>query len=594
MPNIQFDVEGARKSGYSDTEIADIISSKSGFDAASARKAGYGDADIITRLTAPPAPTPAEQARTALAEDQGIGKSMLIGAGRTFDRLGKGTQQLYYGATGDKKAQAELKTRAEDDDQMYKSLQNVHPVATAVGESLPAMAVPVGATATVLGTAAKIGGAAAVQAGAEYGSASERAKRAALAGAGAVVGGVVVPKAVGAVVEGSKAALKGLAGNITPQALALAARAKELGIPVNAAQLGDSKFLKTLASSLEQMPFTGGAKSAAAQRTAFTNAVGKTFGEDADKLTPEVYAAAKARLGTQFNELAARNNLDVTPALKTKLAGIAAEAEGTAADDTKRAVANIIGRTTEQAETKGGAVPAQMSSVLGADGQPFVKVAASSTPATTKLPGATYSSIDSELSNIIKAGGEKGLYAKRMQEAIRNAMDDSISPADQALWTETRTQYKNLKAVRNTVAKDMGNGDVPPSQLMNALTSTDAGKEAMAMGKRGALGEIGQIGKQFVRDSVPNSGTAQRAMAMGLIGGGGYAFGADPTTIAGMMVGGATAGRMINKVLNSPKTIEALGKQGLTIGELAKLPPDRVYQILGGITGMSTAELAGN
>ena len=593
MPNIQFDVEGARKSGYSDTEIADIISSKSGFDAASARKAGYGDADIITRLTAPPAPTPAEQARTALAEDQGIGKSILIGAGRTFDRLGKGAQQLYYGATGDKKAQAELKTRAEDDDQMYKSLQNVHPVATAVGESLPAMAVPVGATATVLGTAAKIGGAAAVQAGAEYGSAEERAKRAALAGTGAVVGGVVVPKIAGAVYEGGKAALKGLAGNITPQALALAARAKELGIPVNAAQLGDSKFLKTLASTLEYMPFTGGAKAGANQRTAFTQAVSKTFGEDAGKVTPEVYAAAKSRLGTQFNELAARNNLDVTPALKTKLSGILTEAEGTASDDTVRAVKNIMGRATEQAESKGGEVPAQMSKIVDAAGDPFTKVAASSTPATTKIPGATYSSIDSELSNIIKGGGEKGLYAKRMQEAIRNAMDDSISPADQALWTETRTQYKNLKAVRNVVAADKANGDIPPSQLMNALNNSDAGKEAMAMGKRGVLGDLGQIGQQFVRDQVPNSGTVQRAIAAGLVGGGGYAFGADPYTIAGMMTGGATAGRLMNHVLTSPKTIEALGKQGLTIGELAKLPPDRVYQILGGITGMSAAELAG-
>lgn len=588
MP-VQFDVAAARAHGYSDTEIADTIAAKAGFDTAGARKAGFADADIIARLTSAPAPDPANAARTKLAQEQGVGTSILIGAGRTFDRIGKGMQQGYYAVTGDKKAAAELDARAKDDDVQYKNLQTVHPVATAVGESLPAMAVPVGGlTGGVVTTAAKLAGAAAIPAALEYGTPEERAKRAALAAGGAVVGGVVVPKVAGLAVAGTKAALKGLAGNITPEALALAARAKQLGIPVNAAQLGDSKFLKTLASSLEQMPFTGGAKSAAAQRTAFTQAVSNTFGEDATKVTPQVYAAAKKRLGSQFDELAARNNLDVTPVLKTKLAGIVADAEATGSDDTIRAVNNVLGRVTEQAASTGGVVPAKTSAILSATGQPIVTAAASNTPVSTKLAGTAYSSIDSELSNIIKAGGEKGLYAKRMQTAIREGMDDSITPADQALWAETRAQYKNLKAVRNSVSKDMGNGDIPPTQLMNGLTSTEAGKEAMAMGGRGTLGELGQIGKQFVRDSVPNSGTAQRAMAMGLIGGGGYAFGADPTTIAGMMVGGATAGRLMNKVLQSPKTIEALGRQGISLKDLAKMPPSTIAQIVGGVTGMAT------
>lgn len=589
MP-IQFDLQGARKAGYTDTEIADTLAGKAGFDTVGARNAGFKDDEIINRLMAP-IQSAADKGAQQVAENTGVGETLLVGAGRTLDRIGKGMQQLYYGATGNEKEQAALKSRAESDDAAYKPLQTAHPVATAVGESLPGMAVPVGAaSATLLGTAGKLALSAAAPAALEYGSVEDRAKHAAGAGLGAAIGGAVVPKVLSAVGSGVKASLKGLAGNITPEALALAARAKDLGIDVNMAQLGDSKFLKTLASSIEQMPFTGGSKAAAIQRSSYTNAVGKTFGADVEKVTPEVYSFHRTRLGNQFDELAARNNLNVTPELRTKLGGIVEQASATGSDDTIRAVQNILGRVSEQAETHGGEVPAQMSKLLDQAGNPIEKVAASSTPASSTLPGAAYSSLDSELSNIIKSGGEKGLYAKRMQTAIREAMDESISTADKAAWTETRNQYKNLKAVRNIIARDGGDGNIPPSQLMNALNSTEAGKEAMAMGNRGTLGELGQIGKQFVRDSVPNSGTAQRAMAMGLIGGGGYAFGADPMTIAGMMAGGATAGRLLNKVMSSPKAIEALSKQGISLKDLAKLPPSRLNEILGGLQGISSAE----
>lgn len=522
---VEFDVQGARSHGYSDAEIVDAVAAKAGYDAAGARKAGHADTEILKHLTgfndrAVDVDANVAAALKKDAEGMTTRQAIEMGAGKTFDMLGKGMQQMYYSATGNQAELDKLKGRADHNKALYAPIADAHPIATAVGESAPAMVIPVGgAGATMAATVGKMALAGAVPNALEYGTVEERAKRAAAGAAGSVVGGIIAPKVVGAVGAVGKAALKGLAGNITPQALALAARAKALGIPVNVAQLGDSKFLKTLASSLEQMPFTGGAKAAAAQREAFTNAVGQTFGEDVKKLTPEVYAAAKTRLGTQFDELAARNTLDVGAPLKSKLTGILADAEATASDDTIRAMKNIMGRVTDQAKSTGGVVPAKVSTVLDAAGKPIVTAAASSTPVSTKLAGTVYSSIDTELSNIIKAGGEKGLYAKRLQTAIREGMDQSISAADKAAWMETRAQYKNLKAVRNTVAKDVGNGDVTPTGLMNALNSTEAGKEAMAMGTRGQLGELGQIGQKFVRDTIPNSGTAQRALAMSVIGG---------------------------------------------------------------------------
>src|SRR5688572_19944916 len=48
---MSFDVEGARKAGYTDAEIADHLAGQSKFDAAGARKSGYTDADIISHLS---------------------------------------------------------------------------------------------------------------------------------------------------------------------------------------------------------------------------------------------------------------------------------------------------------------------------------------------------------------------------------------------------------------------------------------------------------------------------------------------------------------------------------------------------------------
>lgn len=47
-----FDAEGARKAGYSESEIVDFLGNQSKFDVAGARKSGYSDAEIIQHLTA--------------------------------------------------------------------------------------------------------------------------------------------------------------------------------------------------------------------------------------------------------------------------------------------------------------------------------------------------------------------------------------------------------------------------------------------------------------------------------------------------------------------------------------------------------------
>jgi hypothetical protein len=579
MPNIQFDVEGARQH-YSDDQIADALAQKANFDAIGARSAGYKSIDIINRLVAPKqtsSPTPVLQDNIGKMDDNGAIDAAVVGAGRTVDRIGKGMKQLWYGITNNDKAAADLKMEADEDNKQYAKLQEQHPVTTAIGESLPSMAIPIGAPATTLATAGRMVAASAIPAALEYGSTEERTKNATGAATGAVVGGVLVPKAAGAAYQAGKNTLRSMVGDVTPEAIALAQKAEAAGIKVNAAQLGDSKFLKTLASALEQMPFTGAAQTASKQRGDFTRAVSKTFGDDVDKITPEVYARNRTRLGQSFDDLSMRNTLNLDRTTLDRLDNTLNEARQFGDDGTIRAVENLYNRVIRQSEATAKEVPSAFEGIPAH--RTFVEI-----------PGAAYSSMDKSMGEIIKAGGEKGNYVKQMQLALREAMDRSISPADKETWNQTRTQYKNLKAIRDVVSRDAADGNVPPTTLMNALNSTEAGKEAMAMGNRGGLGDLGRIGRQFVRDQVPNSGTAQRAIAMGLIGGGGYAFGAEPSQIAGMMAGGATAGRVLNKVLNNPNVVASLGKQGMTVADLVKLPPPTIARILGGITGVTIAE----
>lgn len=152
---------------------------------------------IALKSKSPDAPTSAPE--KPVFEDPGIAQSALIGAGRTFDRIGKGMQQIYYGATGNDKAQAELSTRAADDDKTYQPLKDARPFATGIGEGLPSMVIPGGGAATLIGNAGRMAMAGAAPAMLEYGDAGERLMRGMIAGAS----GAALPL-LGAVAKSAK------------------------------------------------------------------------------------------------------------------------------------------------------------------------------------------------------------------------------------------------------------------------------------------------------------------------------------------------------------------------------------------------------
>jgi hypothetical protein len=334
--------------------------------------------------------------------------------------------------------------------------------------------------------------------------------------------------------------ISALSSKVSPEVRALYDKAMQAGIPVNAAQLSDSRVMKTLQSTLERIPFTGAQGKREVQEQAYNRAVSRTFGEDAPKVTREVYAGAKARIGGVFERLTANNHLRVSDELLDRMGAVGSEAAKFGNDDSARAVANAIDELLGKADESG------------------------------VIPGRAYQALDSKLGKLMKAGGEKSMYLGELRDAIRSAMDDSISAADKEAWKTARKQYKNLKTVRDLVAKEGADGNINPALLMGRVNSSQAGKEANAMGRGGEMADLARIGRQFVRDPIPDSGTASRMATMGLLGGGagvryddrsGLSF--DPLPALLMLGGAATAGRGASAAINSELAARYLMGGGL-------------------------------
>lgn len=569
-----FDVAGARAAGYSDTEIANYLAANQGFNINLARSAGYNDTELVNHLTGPQAsvmPSPKVGSPNG-PDDPGFLTDMMVGAGHATNNIINGLTQAWLGITGaTPSTQAALKASVDEGNRTYAPLATAAPVSTSVGSTLPALAVPVGGAATVPMALGKLALQGAAVPALSYGSAEDRATSAALGAAGSVAGGAILPVAGSLIKSGASAALDDILGSnaVSPEIAALYSKAQSLGIPVSAAQLSDSKFVKTLASTVESLPFTGGVATRNAQQDAFNTAISRTIGEDTPIVNQQTYATAKTRLQTAFNDIGARNNLQVTPSLLSDLGDASQFATGYQSPAAANSVGNMIDQIVSKID-----------------------------PNTGTIPGAAYQDLDTQMSNLTSGNSPDMLGMMQLKDALRTAMDSSISDADQSAWTTARAQYRNLKAIGPIIGKSGVDGDISPAALMTRLNVGGANSEAMATGTRGDIGDIAQIGKQFVQDRIPNSGTPQRLIATAFLGGGAGIAGLAPAATAG--VGLATTGRVLNTVLNSgasgARKMAAQGVSGGTAAAPATLAdlltmPSQATQLAGSVAGMSLADL---
>ena len=282
---------------------------------------GTTRAELVARLQRNGYQVPKEWAQAtdsklAPEDTPSVGQTLLIGAGRTFDRVGKGMQQIYYGATGNTDAQAKLKAQAEADDAQYSKLREARPWATGIGESLPTLVLPGGGSATLLGNAGRMALAGAAPGLLEYGSAGERLQRGAIGAAG----GAAVPllgaaaktawSAIEPLTSAGRDAIAGrllnrLAGAEAPAVRARLASATELvpGSAPTAAQVAQSGGISALERAMSQANPEAYTQRAMQQAAARVNALRGVAGtaDDLERAISARGAAAQKGYGDAFS-----------------------------------------------------------------------------------------------------------------------------------------------------------------------------------------------------------------------------------------------------------------------------------------------------
>jgi hypothetical protein len=328
---------------------------------------------------------------------------------------------------------------------------------------------------------------------------------------GAIVGGAVPVVARGIGAAFNKAVAPISADPSRQAAIDILARE---GVPVSAGQRTGSKALQYAESFLGDAPLAGGqaTRFMGDQAEAFTNAAMKRMGASG-RATPENVSAASQRIGQSFSDLSARNTLRADIQLGQDLGSALNEYGRILPTEQKKIVGNLASDIVDRIKAGNGT-----------------------------MPGKDYQKIRSRLSRISKNARQNDPdYAEAMR-AMRNALDSnmarSILPDDAGAWETARRQYGNLKTIEKAASAGGENaaaGLISPAQLRMASSQGAGNRSGYARGE-GDFAELARAGSQIMTP-LPNSGTAQRNMITGGIGGVGLA-----TFMSNPLLGAAIAG----------------------------------------------------
>jgi uncharacterized protein YecT (DUF1311 family) len=411
----------------------------------------------------------------AQVPEQGMGESMLIAAGRGTDKIVQGVRQAYNWATGDQATLDKIAADEAEKDRLYKPIQEKFPVATGLAEMAPNVAAGflTGGTSVAGAVAAN-----ALPALLSYGSAEERAKRAAVDGA---FGGVGV-KAGQAIARALKPAGVG-AQTVSNTALEAA---KRIGYEPTPAQITQNPGMAAFENYLLRSPGSSGAmqKIANANQTALNRAGAKAMGETADALDEGVFAAAQSRIGGEFDRLSQVTKPDLTGGFLTALAKVDADnlARGSFASEK---VTKLVDKGLDLA-------------------------------AKNNLDGKAYKEIRTALSNEAQAAFKAndatvGQAYKALVSALDDAAKGSLSKADQQAWDAARKEWGAFKTLTKSNVAEGGN-----VSAARAAAAVRAQGPALRTGKAsGELADVARVGEAFKGVPNPTSGQLTQQMLYG-------------------------------------------------------------------------------
>lgn len=272
--------------------------------------------------------------------------------------------------------------------------------------------------------------------------------------------------------------------------------ARQRNIPLNAAQVTGSQPLKYADRALDFIPSSSGPQQAFkdAQRTAWQRELlgeGNQIGNEASQ---QVMGDFKRRTGNVYKDIASRNVINVDQPLKDALDNVAIERNLSRMDANKR---RIVESYLEEFNT------APIGSTFRADAYQN-----------------TRSMLDKEAKSMRNSNPRESNSLFEIRNALDDAMNRSVSPADSAALRQNNRDYMVMKSIQRGI--NPTTEEISPNLLINELTRKNPNSVIYGQGDQ-SLNDIAKVGKEFISQQTPNSGTAQISKMIALLTGAGAA-----------------------------------------------------------------------
>ena len=252
-------------------------------------------------------------------------------------------------------------------------------------------------------------------------------------------------------------------------------------------RLGNTK-IRAAEDAADHIPFSGERAAAMAEQSQaqFTAAALRHAGINADRATGPVINQAFDDLGRNFEQLGTRNVLPLDRQLRNGINQAIDEYNYITPASLRPPIFEGLRRDIAQATAN-------------------------------QLDGRVYNALRSRMEAARRSSVQSNPQMARALGDIRDeldgAMSRSASPADQALWQQSRTQYRNLLAIEKSLGgagEATALGYISPSQLRSAVKAQN--KRTYGRGQN-PLAELAKAGEAILKP-LKSSGTAERTQAI--------------------------------------------------------------------------------
>lgn len=321
-------------------------------------------------------------------------------------------------------------------------------------------------------------------------------------------------------------------GGISPEVAELARKAQGYGIQIPPDMLQNNKIVSMLGEAMRKVPLSGAPTEG--NQIAFNKALIKLIGGEGERLTPDVFDKAMTKSGERIGEISAQTPIPME-SIGPQVHQLTASIIKRETPDVSRVIMGYAEDIKDMAAKNGGVIP-----------------------------GETFRKLNSEIGAQARrtSNGDLKHALGEFQDAMHDALEANISsPELMKDLRDARAQYRIGKTLEPLVAKSE-TGDISGSSLMSAATSDKSKKAAMARGRGGDLGDLARIGQKFMKEPK-SSGTAERGLAYGVLGGAGYM---NPAAAAGVYgvanaynrLGPRLSSRLVRPGEVSPETLSSL------------------------------------